>query len=214
MAKGDVRIATIYSIGMYELSPLLKRFISAYPEIHVHLQYRQAEVIYDLILKNEIDMGIVAYPETHARINVTPFGNDRLVLIVPPRHALAKQQSVRLDRIQGENFIAFDQGIPTRKAIDQILTQKGIRVQIRMTNDNIDALKRAVEVGLGISIVPSKTVKEEVQKKTLKSIQITNAKLNRPLGILTLKNHFLSYPAQILIEMLTSKSGKREKPKR
>src|SRR3989338_6318615 len=64
ITKGDVRIATIYSVGMYELSPILKKFISSYPDVHLHLQYRPAEMIYDLILKNEIDLGIVAYPET------------------------------------------------------------------------------------------------------------------------------------------------------
>src|SRR3990167_10114348 len=102
---GDVRIATIYSIGMYELAPFLKKFIRTYPEIHIHHQYRQADLIYDLILEDKIDLGIVAYPDTRAKIKVTPFGMDHLLLIVPPHHRLAKRKRIRLEQIQGEPFI-------------------------------------------------------------------------------------------------------------
>lgn len=201
--SGDVRIATIHSIGMYELAPSLKRFMRTYPEIHVHLQYRRVEIIYDLLLKNKIDIGLVAYPENRARIKVTPFGNDHLVVIVSARHPLAKKKSISLEQIDGERFIAFDQGIPTREAIDEVLKKRRIEVSVRMTNDNIDALKRAVEIGLGISIVPSKTVEEEVRKGSLKSIRIRNVKLDRPLGILTLKERVLSYPVQLFMQTLT-----------
>ncbi|MBI4431664.1 MAG: LysR family transcriptional regulator [Candidatus Omnitrophica bacterium] len=203
--RGDIRIATIYSVGMYELAPFLKKFIRTYPEIHVHLQYRRADIVYDLVLKNKIDVGIAAYPEVRAKIKVTPFGSDRLVLIVPPHHPFAKRRRIRLERIQGESFIAFDRGIPTREAIDRVLDQMGIKVEIRMSNDNVDTLKRAVEVGLGISIVPSKTVMEEVRKGTLKSIHIDRVKLNRPLGILTLKERVLGNSVQLFIRMLTAK---------
>lgn len=202
--KGEVHVATIYSIGMYELAPFLKKFIRAYPEIHIHLQYRRSEIVRDLVLKNKVEIGAVAYPETHPKITITPFGTDHLVLIVPPHHPLAARHGVRLRRIHGERFIAFDVGIPTRKAIDEVLGKRGVRVQIRMTNDNIDAIKRAVEVGLGISIVPSRTIREEVRKGTLKSIAFSDAKLNRPLAILTLKDHVLSSPAQLFIQMLTN----------
>lgn len=205
--RGDVRIATIYSVGMYELAPYLKRFIRKYPEIHVHLQYRRSDIVYDLILKNKIDFGLVAYPDRRAKIEVTPFGRDHLVLIVPTHHSLAKRKSVRLEKLDGENFIAFDSGIPTRETIDKTLGEKGVKVQIRMTNENIDTLKRSVEVGLGISIVPSKTVTEEVRKGTLKSIQISDIKLNRPLGILTLKDRLWSYPLQLFMEVLTDRQA-------
>ena len=208
IAKGDIRIATVYSIGMYELAPTLKRFIRMYPDIHVHLQYRRSDIVYDLLLENKIDVGMVAYPEDRPRIQVTPLGNDHLVLIAPPHHPLARQKSVRLKRIEGENFIAFDSGIPTRETIDRKLEQKGVKVHVRMTNENIDTLKRAVEGGLGISIVPGKTVAEEVRKRTLKSIQISDAKLNRPLGILTLKDRIPSYPLQLFMEVLTNHTEK------
>src|SRR3989338_971217 len=127
-------------------------------------------------------------------MQITPFATDRLVLIVPPHHRLAKKRSVSIKSIQGENFIAFDAGIPTREAIDTLLRKKGIHVSIRTTNENIDTLKKAVEVGLGISIVPYNTVQEEVRKKKLVQIPFSDVALERPLGILTLHDRILSHP--------------------
>lgn len=201
LPKGDIRIATIYSIGIYELAPVLKKFIRRYPEIHVHLQYRRSDIIYDLVLKNKIDLGMVAYPENRSKINVRIFDSDHLVLIVPPHHRLAKQRSVRLREIKGESFIAFDRGIPTREAIDKMLEQRDAKVKIRMTNENVDTLKRSVEVGLGISIVPSKTVREEIRKGTLKSLEIKDVRLDRPLGILTLKEQAPSLAVELFMQM-------------
>src|SRR3989338_8967004 len=162
--KGDIRLATIHSIGIYELAPVLKKFMRTYPDIHIHLQYFRSDIIYDHVLKNTIDLGLVSYPESRAKIQVTPFANDHMVLIVAPHHRLAKRRSVPLESIQGENFVAFDKGIPTRDAIDEVFRRKKIQVSIRTTNENIDTLKKAVEVGLGVSIVPCKTVREEARK--------------------------------------------------
>ena len=205
--KGDVRLATVYSIGLYELPAILKKSIRSHPDILIHLQYRRSDIIYDLVLKNKIDIGIVAYPEIRSKIDITPFGSDQLVLIVPPNHRLAKRRSIRLKQIAGENFIGFEPGVPTGEAIDQILKARGIQVVMRMMNDNIDTVKKAVEVGLGISIVPSKTVEAEAEKGTLQLVKIEGAKLVRPLGILTLKDRAPSYAMQIFIETLTGKKN-------
>lgn len=202
--SGDLRIGTIYSIGMYELAPPLKKFMRAYPEIHIHLQYERSDILYDLLARNKIDLALVAYPESRAGIQITQFGTDRMVLITAPDHPLAKQKSVYLKNIEGERFIAFDSGIPTREALDEVLAHKGIHVSIRMTNDNVDTLKRAVEIGLGISIVPYRTIREEEREGTLCPIQIRDFRLERPLGILTSKGRDLSQPSQLFIQTLSA----------
>ena len=158
--QGDVRVATVPSIGIYELSASMKKFMTAFPDVKIHLQYISSEMIYELLLKNKIDLGIVAYPEERTRIQVTFYAKDHMVLIVPPTHRLAKKKQIKLTDIRNERFIAFDKGIPTRTAIDNILSSKGIQVAVRSTNENIDTLKRAVEAGLGVSLLPCKTVRD------------------------------------------------------
>lgn len=205
LPKGDIRIATIFSIGIYEMALVLKKFIRAYPQIHIHFQYEHSNNIYELVQKGKIDLGVVAYPTEQSKITITPFATDQLILITPKHHPLANAKSIRLAQIQGEPFVAFDKGIPSRTAIDNLLRQKGIDVDIQMTNNNVDTLKKAVEVGLGISIVPSKTVKEELRTGTLKSVKINDLKLTRPIGIISLKEHVPNYPTQLFLEMFTEK---------
>jgi DNA-binding transcriptional LysR family regulator len=204
IVKGDLRVSTIYSIGIYELAPILKRFMRSYPDIHLRLEYNRADAIYDLVSENKIDMGLVAYPEHRPHIQITPFADDRMVLIVPPHHRFAKKRSIGLKGIKGEKFVTFDKDIPTRKAIDEILEKNSVQVSIRATNENVDTLKKAVEIGMGIAIVPCKTVREEVRKGTLIRIPFKDIKFERPLGILTLKNRVISPLAELFINRLTA----------
>lgn len=202
---GEVRVATIYSIGVYELTPFLKTFIRTYPQINIQLQYLRSDVIHDLVLKNSIDLGIVAYPKAMESLEIVPLGTDTLVLIAPPQHPLAARKSIRLEEIRGENFVAFDNNIPTGEKLNQALAYRGVEVNVRMKNENIDTLKRSVEVGLGVSIVPKKTITAEVQQKRLAAIEIRDLPLERPLGAIVKKGRILNYPAQIFLQMLVQK---------
>lgn len=200
--SGEVRIASIHSIGMYEIGPHLKEFLLICPRIHVRLQYLQASEIYELLIKKKIDLGIVAYPQSHPLIDVTPFGEDKLTLIVPPGHRFAQRQSVNISQLDGESFIAFDEGVPTREAIDEMFRDGNISVDIRMTNDNIYAIKSAVQANIGISIVPESTVDEEVRHGLLKCITVKGMKLARPRAIVTRKKRALSKAATFFLDSI------------
>jgi len=206
--EGNIRIATIHSIGMYELGDFLSSFMKAFPKVHIHMEFRRFDEIYTLLLKERIDLGAVAYPEKRTKIEAIPYGEDELVLIVAKGHRLSSKKSVLLEQIDSAPFIAFDEGIPTREATDEIFRQEGITVDIRMTNDNIYPLKKAVEADVGVSIVPANTVNEEVQKGTLNRIKIRNANLSRPLALLKLKKNRLSTPLEIFVDSLLAFGGR------
>src|SRR5438552_13271953 len=99
--SGTIRVATIYSIGLHDLPPYLKRFLKAYPTVNVHVEYRRANQVYDDVLGNVVDLGLVAYPIRDNRLDVVPLRNDMLVLICHPQHALAKFKTVKLNAIVG-----------------------------------------------------------------------------------------------------------------
>ncbi len=207
--SGDVRIASIHSIGMYELGAILRRFLQGYPRIHVRLQYLQAAEIYDLVLRKKLDLGIVAYPHSHHLIDVIPFGSDSLTLVVPHGHRLAQRNSIRLQDLSGEPFIAFDEGIPTREAIDELLKEQGVRVDVRMTNDNVYAIKSAVQANLGIAFVPSLTVEEEVRRGLLHTVSVRGMKTVRPRAIIVRKKHTLTKAAQIFLREIRMYTGRQ-----
>jgi DNA-binding transcriptional LysR family regulator len=199
---GSVRLATVHSIGLHELPIFLKAFINQYPHVSLHVEYRVSDMVYHLVSEGDVDLGVVAYPEPRAHLVTIPFFEDELVVICSPEHPLARQESVRLRDLHEAPFIAFEEGIPTRRAIDAVLKRHGIRIQIRMQCDNIEVLKKMVEVGLGISVAPAFAVQQEVRLGTLRCLTISNYSFKRPLAIIHRKGKNLSRPLQAFVDLL------------
>jgi DNA-binding transcriptional LysR family regulator len=116
--SGTIRVATIYSIGLHDLPPYLKKFLKAYPTVNVHIEYRRSNQVYDDVLGNVVDLGLVAYPLRDAKLEIVPLRKDMMVLICHPQHPLARGKSIQLREITGQKFIGFEPDIPTRRAID------------------------------------------------------------------------------------------------
>lgn len=190
--SGMIRVSTIYSIGLHDLPPYLKKFLKAYPTVNVHVEYRRSNQVYDDVLGNVVDLGLVAYPVRDAKLEIVPLRKDMLVLIAHPQHPLAKAKTVHLKEIAGQKFIGFEPDIPTRRAIDKILKDRNITVQHVMEFDNIETVKRAVEIEAGIAIVPHNTVIQEVSKQTLAEVRIEDAEFFRPLAAIYRKTKVLS----------------------
>ena len=200
--EGNIRIAAIHSFGMYEIGEFLSSFMKDYPKIHIHLEFRRSDEIYSLLLTERIDIGVVAYPEKRTRIEAVSLGQDELVLIVDKNHRFWGKKSINLAQINNEPFVAFEEGMPTREAIDKILDDKELKVDIRMTNDNIYTLKKVVSAGIGVSIVPVSSVDEEVLDGELSRVKIRDMNLYRPLSLLKLKKNTLSPPIEAFVEQL------------
>src|SRR3984885_313350 len=94
--SGTIRVATIYSIGLHDLPPYIKRFMKSYPTVNVHVEYRRANQVYEDVLSNVVDLGLVAYPSRDQKLDVIPLRKATLVLICHPTHAFAKQKDVKL----------------------------------------------------------------------------------------------------------------------
>src|SRR5579864_1932395 len=86
IVSGSIRVATIYSIGLHDLPPYIKRFLKSYPTVNVHVEYRRSNQVYDDVLGNAVDIGLVAYPTRDNRLEVVALRRDRLVVICHPQH--------------------------------------------------------------------------------------------------------------------------------
>ena len=189
--SGEIRVATIYSIGLHELPRYVKRFMRDYPEVNVHVEYRRANQVYDDVLGNTVDVGLVAYPEHDARWAVIPLRKEPLALACHPKHPLAKLRSVTLKALSGQSFISFEPDMPTRKALDQFLREQRVKVQHAMEFDNIETVKRAVELNCGVAIVPEAALKQEVAQQTLAAVPLEGDYF-RTLGAVYRSNKVLS----------------------
>ncbi len=200
--SGTIRIATIYSIGLHELPPYIKKFLHDYPSVNVRVEYRRSNLVYEDILHNSVDFGLVAFPVKQRQIDSLPFRNDHLVLITHPNHPLANQGEIDIKLLADQRFIGFDPDIPTRKAVDQIFRDNKLEIEPVMEFDNIETVKRAVEIDHGIAIVPLATVLQEVRLGTLVAVHFKDKDFTRPLAILHRKGRVLTPAMKKFIEVL------------
>jgi len=146
---------------------------------------------------------LVAFPVKQRQIEALPFRNDKLVLITHPNHPLAKQGTeVELRELAAQRFIGFDPDIPTRKAVDQIFRDNRLEIEPVMEFDNIETVKRAVEIDHGIAIVPQATVLQEVKQGTLTMLRFKGREFTRPLAILHRKGRVLTPAMKKFVETL------------
>jgi DNA-binding transcriptional LysR family regulator len=190
--SGTIRVATIYSIGLHDLPPYIKKFMKNYPTVNIHVEYRRANQVYEDVLSNVVDLGLVAYPAKDSKLEIVPLRKEPLVLICHPQHPFAKQKGIKLKQLVDEKVIGFEPDIPTRKALDKILREYGVDVKHVMEFDNVETVKRAVEIDAGVSIVPLGTVTQEISKNTLAAVEIEDGEFFRPLAAMYKKNKVLS----------------------
>jgi LysR family transcriptional regulator, transcriptional activator of the cysJI operon len=202
---GSIKVATVYSIGLHELPPYVKQFIKSHPQVKVHIEYSRADKVYEACLNNTIDFGIVALPLRRPNLAVIPFRDDKLVIVCNPEHALARRRRASVKALAGEDFIAFERDIPTRKTIDRILKQHKVEVNYVMEFDNIETIKRSVEVGIGVSILPETAVANEVRNKQLVALDFTEGVFTRSIGIIHRKGKVFSAAASEFVKTLTLK---------
>lgn len=204
--SGTIHISTVYSIGLHGLPPYVKAFLAKYPKVNIRIEYRRASQVYEDILSNSIDLGLVAYPQKHKQLEILPFSVDKLILVTWPDHPLANRKTVAIEELANQKFVGFEPDIPTRKATDALFKKANIEIEPVMEFDNVETVKRAVEINAGIAIVPQTTVEREVAQGTLKVVEFKDLVHERPLALIHRKGRILTPAMRKLIELLTSKN--------
>jgi len=190
--SGTIRVATIYSIGLHDLPQYIKKFMVSYPTVNVHVEYRRANQVYEDVMSNVVDLGLIAYPIKDSKLETVALRKEPLVLICHPQHPFTKHKSIRLKALADQKIISFEPDTPTRKALDRILKDHNVEVHHVMEFDNVETVKRAVEIDAGISIVPQSAIAQEVQKQTLAAVAIEDGQFFRPIAAIYKKNRVLS----------------------
>jgi DNA-binding transcriptional LysR family regulator len=197
-----INVAAIFSIGMHSLPDYVKKFMIRYPTVNMRIEYFSADNVYEMVLNGEFDIGLVAVPKKDRRLDVYEFEEEPLVLVCSPKHPLAGETKADIHKLQFERFIAFEKDVPTRIWIDNILSRYSTVVRTVMEFDNVETVKRAVEINAGVSILPQATVIQEVAGGTLKAIPFSNERFLRPTGVIVRKGRTLSQAARYFIDLL------------
>src|SRR5262245_54920333 len=200
--EGTVRVAAIYSVGLHDMSRHMQPFMAMHPNARVLLECLHPHKVVEAVLADEADLGILSYPPANRALAVVPLREEPMVLVCHPSHRLARRRVAEAGDLQGERFVAFDQDLPIRRAIDRVLRQAGVRVEVVMQFDNIETIKQAIAIAAGVSILPRAAIAKEVSIRMLGAVPLAIGGLLRPIAIIHRKGKLLPPAVARFIEVL------------
>jgi DNA-binding transcriptional LysR family regulator len=205
---GTVVVAAIYSVGLPHMSRYTKIFKQRHPQASVRLEYLHPSRVLERVIGGEAELGLLSYPRKWPELNVLTWREEPMVVTTHPGHPFAGRSSVAVAELEGEPFVAFDSGLSIRRAIDRFLKHHSVQVDVVMEFDNIENIKRAVEIPSGLSILPEPSLAREVRVGTLVAIPIKgdgpDDHLTRPLAIIHRRHGNLDPAASKFLDLLMS----------
>jgi DNA-binding transcriptional LysR family regulator len=217
-AARKLTVASIYSVGLAHMSAFMQQFSSEYPAAQVRLEYLHPARVYEEVERGTAQLGLVSYPRQTVTLEAIPWRSEPMVVVCYPNHPLVQpvtwsesnraddqnvyQPPITLDRLAGESLVAFESGLEIREQIDQVLAKHHVKVKISLEFDNIETMKRAIELEEGIGILPEPTVAREIAMGSLSKVPLVACPLQRPLGIVHRRDRTLGVIEQQFVELL------------
>ncbi len=205
-----MRVASIYSVGLSEMTSLEGDFANRFPGAKLEVDYLRPEKVYEAVLTDQADLGLASYPEPNKEIRAIPWRQERMVVAVSPTHPLAEARTVQVKQLHGQQFIGFDEDLPISREVSRYLRDAGVEVDLAMHFDNIQMIKEAVAIGSGISILPDRILHSDVAQGRIRTIPL-EPELFRPLGIIHLRRKKFNRAAQSFLQLLTEPAAVGEK---
>ena len=183
-APDPIEVAAIYSVGLRELTAYVKRFEAAGNPETIRIECLHPDEVYDRVRRGTVDLGIVSFPRKSREIVFEPWHEEEMVVTCSPANPLSRHKRLGPGDIDGARFVAFDRGLVIRRRIDAFLKSHDIHPTIVLEFDNIENIKKAVDIDTGIALLPRPTIKAEVDAGTLVALTMEGWHLSRPLGII------------------------------
>jgi DNA-binding transcriptional LysR family regulator len=201
-SAASIQVAAIYSVGLGDMSQYIQRFAERQPNVEIHIEYLHPDRVYEKVLDGTADFGLVSYPSKQRELTAIPWRDEEMVLACPPGHRLARQRSVRIAELKREKYIGFDRGLTIRREVDRFLREHDITANVVLEFDNIENIKKAIEVSAGVALLPLPTLRREIKVGTLAAVSLANARFVRPLAIVHRRHQTLSTSTRRFIELL------------
>ena len=194
---------------VFYLLPVIEAYRKLYPQIKIEVQRGVASRIPKEIMAREAELGIVSFKPNDNSVVSTTVCTDELTLIVSPNHPLANNTSISVKDLGNETFIAHNAPSPYREKVIETFEKYQTKLNISVELPSLEAIKRLVETGIGVALVPKLTAQSEIDSGQLKALAVKEMKLERKLNIIYRKNSVLSHAAKSFLEIVkASMSGK------
>jgi DNA-binding transcriptional LysR family regulator len=208
--EGSLRVASIYSIGLSEMNRLQEVFSARYSAVQLQVEYVRPEKVYEAVLNDTADLGLVSYPQASREIAAIAWRDEEMQVAVPPTHPFAARSEVYPADLSGQTFVGFDEDLSIRRELDRFFKTQGVEVNLAMHFDNIHTIKEAVMLGTGISILPARTMQAEIAQGRMVAVKLHAPDLVRPVGLVHRKRKKLNRAAQAFVELLLEQPAEKE----
>jgi DNA-binding transcriptional LysR family regulator len=192
MNTGKLRIGASTTIGTYLLPEMIRKFNEKYKNIDIPFAIDNTGAIENMVLDNRIDIGLVEGPVHSKEIIVEPYIDDELYLICSKDHPWAGRKSIKPEEIKEENLIIREQGSGTREVFENTMSKYNLTYKITHVLNNTEAIKKAVEANIGVSVVSGIAIKEEVKSGRLLKINMEGVRFVRNFNIIYHKDKYRS----------------------
>jgi DNA-binding transcriptional LysR family regulator len=201
LERGVLRIGASTTPGIYLVPKLIARFRHLHPKIDVHLGIKDTRQVEEGLIRNESDFGFVGGHLVGDEVKILPWLTDEVVLIAPPDHSLTQKKHAQLKDMAKQQFIFRERGSATRLAVNEKLRSLNLQVEAVMEMDNPEAVKQAVQAGLGVAFMSRFAVETELKARTLVVVKVRGLTIRRELKIAYRKDKHLSRAALAFIGM-------------
>ena len=201
-AHETTRLAAIYSVGLSDMAGIESRFAQLFPEAHLEISYLRPERVWEAVAQDQADLGLVSYAESSREIVVLPWREEEMVVAASPSHPLAAAPSVRVEQLGDQSFVGFDDDLPIQVDIERFLREHRVSVDVVLRFDNIEMIKQAVAHGSGISIMPRRVMRSDLEAGRLKALDFDPPELYRPVRIIHRRRKTFNQVTTGLLELL------------
>lgn len=189
-------VICVASTASYFTPQLLAAFSKRFPKAQISLNVTNREVLLQRLSQNEMDMAIMGRPPEGLGLDATPFMDNQLVILAPPHHPLAGERNIPMSRLAEETFLVREQGSGTRIAMERFFAEKGIRLTTGTEMSTNEAIKQAVQAGMGLGILSLHTVSLELETGRLIVLEVQNFPILRHWYVVHRKGKRLTAVAQ------------------
>jgi DNA-binding transcriptional LysR family regulator len=201
LLRGHLAIATSDTNSMYILPEVLRQFCTHYPHVRIDIRNKMSSQVLRLVLDHEVDFGIATLPMAHRQVTTEALFHREEVVICPVDHPLSSASAVSLAQVSPYPVLALSHGSTSRQLLDLAFQHAGIPMQVAMNLGSMEVIKRFVEIGLGVAIVPRVAVAEEVRQGRLAALPVEDLPA-REIGLVERKDAHRSPPARAFLHLL------------
>jgi DNA-binding transcriptional LysR family regulator len=206
--RGPLNIASVHSIGIYLLPKILTEYHEQYPDVQINLELHSSHRVMEMLQENMVDLALIAWHRQYPLLKSRIVLQNHLLLVAPPRHPLAKKRKIGLQDLIEHRFIGYEAGTPTRVMIDSHFRNLGIPLDYVIESSNTATIKQLALEGMGLAFLPAIAVELEIKQKLLKTLDLPEAELDRPITVYWKERRILSRPSQKMLDLLETLAGR------